>query len=90
MSQNDIFSEIKSMDKRERRALLEKLTAALTPEQQQQVKAVMQDKTQMERIQSNLQQEDISTLIEGLKGEGDAADFLNSPQVRARLRELLK
>ena len=29
---NDIFSEIKSMDKKERRALLEKLSAALTPE----------------------------------------------------------
>jgi hypothetical protein len=86
---NDIFSEIKSMDKKERRALLEKLSAALTPEQQKQVRSIVQDKKQMEKVQNNLRAEDISNLIDGLKGEDDPRDFLNSPQIQARLREIL-
>ena len=86
---NDIFSEIKSMDKKERRALLEKLSAALTPEQQKQVRSIVQDKKQMEKVQNNLRAEDITNLIDGLKGEDDPRDFLNSPQIQARLREIL-
>lgn len=86
---DDIFSQIKSMDKKERRALLEKLSSALTPEQQKQVRAVVQDKKQMEKVQNNLRAEDISTLIDGLKGGDDPRDFLNSPQIQARLREIL-
>ena len=86
---NDIFSEIKSMDKKERRALLEKLSAALTPEQQKQVRSIVQDKKQMEKVQNNLRAEDISNLIDGLKSEDDPRDFLNSPQIQARLREIL-
>jgi len=86
---DDIFSQIKSMDKKERRALLEKLSSALTPEQQKQVRAVVQDKKQMEKVQNNLRAEDISNLIDGLKGEDDPRDFLNSPQIQARLREIL-
>ena len=54
MSQNDFIDQIKSMDKIDRRALLEKLTNALTPEQQNQVRAIMQDKKQMEKVQNNL------------------------------------
>ena len=86
---DDIFSQIKSMDKKERRALLEKLTSALTPEQQKQVRAVVQDKKQMEKVQNNLRADDISNLIDGLKSEEDPRDFLNSPQIQARLREIL-
>lgn len=86
---DDIFSQIKSMDKKERRALLEKLSSALTPEQQKQVRAVVQDKKQMEKVQNNLRAEDISNLIDGLKGDDDPRDFLNSPQIQARLREIL-
>ena len=77
------------MDKKERRALLEKLSAALTPEQQKQVRSIVQDKKQMEKVQNNLRAEDISNLIDGLKGEEDPRDFLNSPQIQARLREIL-
>ncbi len=87
---NDIFNEIKNMDKKERRALLEKLSAALTPEQQQQVRSVIQDKKKMEKVQNNLRSEDLQTLINGLSGEEDPQDFLNSPQIQARLREILK
>lgn len=90
MSQNDFLDQIKSMDKKDRRALLEKLTAALTPEQQKQVKSIMQDKGQMEKIQNNLREDDFHTLIDGLAGKEDARDFLNSPQVQSRLRELLR
>ncbi len=86
---DDIFSQIKSMDKKERRALLEKLSSALTPEQQKQVRAVVSDKKQMEKVQNNLRAEDISNLIDGLKGDEDPRDFLNSPQIQARLREIL-
>ncbi|MBQ7034623.1 MAG: hypothetical protein IJN34_02680 [Clostridia bacterium] len=90
MSQNDFLDQIKSMDKKDRRALLEKLTSALTPEQQKQVKSIMQDKEQMEKIQNNLREDDFHTLIDGLSGKEDARDFLNSPQVQSRLRELLR
>lgn len=89
MSQNDVFDQIKNMDKKERRALLDKLTAALTPEQQKQVRSVMQDKKQMEKLQSNVRSEDLETLVNGLNGE-DPRDFLNSPQVQDRLREILR
>ncbi len=90
MSQNDFLDQIKSMDKKDRRALLEKLTSALTPEQQKQVKSIMQDKEQMEKIQNNLREDDFHTLVDGLSGKEDARDFLNSPQVQSRLRELLR
>lgn len=90
MSQNDVFSQIKNMDKRERNALLEKLMGALTPEQQKMVQGVVRDKKQMEKVKNNLKAEDISTLISGLSKEGDAQDFLQSPQVINRLKEILR
>ena len=89
MSQDNLFDQIKNMDKKERRALLDKLSAALTPEQQKQVMAVVQDKKQMEKVQNNATPEDLQTLINGLNG-GDAKDFLNSPQVLNRLKEILR
>jgi hypothetical protein len=89
MSQNDLFEQIKNMDKKDRRALLEKLTGALTPEQQKQVRSVMQDKKQMEKIQNNVRPEDLNTLLAGLNGQEDPRDFLNSPQVQNRLKEIL-
>lgn len=88
MSQENLFDQIKSMDKKERRALLDKITAALTPEQQKQVQSIVRDKKQMEKVQNNATTEDLKTLIDGLNG-GDAKDFLNSPQVQNRLREIL-
>ena len=90
MSQNDFLDQMKKMDKKERRELLEKLTAALTPEQQKQVQAIMGDKKQMEKIKNNLKGEDFNTLVDGLSGKEDAQDFLNSPQVQNRLKELLQ
>ncbi len=90
MSQNDFLDQIKKMDKKERRDMLEKLTAALTPEQQKQVQAIMGDKKQMEKIKNNLKGDDFNTLVEGLAGKEDAQDFLNSPQVQNRLKELLQ
>ena len=90
MSQNDFLDRIKKMDKRERRDLLEKLTSALTPDQQKQVQSIMGNNKQMEKIKSNLNGEDFNTLVEGLAGKEDAQDFLNSPQVQNRLKELLQ
>lgn len=90
MSQNDFLDQMKKMDKKERRDLLEKLTAALTPEQQKQVQSIMGDKKQMEKIKNNLKGDDFNTLVEGLAGKEDAQDFLNSPQVQNRLKELLQ
>ena len=90
MSQNDFLDQIKKMDKKERREMLEKLTAALTPDQQKQVQSIMGDKKQMEKIKNNLNGNDFSTLVEGLSGKEDTQDFLNSPQVQSRLKELLQ
>lgn len=90
MSQNDFLDRIKSMDKKERRDLLEKLTSALTPEQQKQVQSIMGDKKQMENIKKNLNGDDFNTLVEGLAGTENAQDFLNSPQVKKRIGELLQ
>ena len=87
---NDFMDQLKSMDKKERRALLEKLSAALTPEQQNQVKAVMQDKEQMEKLQKNARAEDLTELINGLNNTENPADFFQSPRVTERLRELLQ
>ena len=90
MSQNDFLDQIKSMDKKERRALLEKLTAALTPDQQKQVQSIMGDKKQMESIKNKLNGDDFNTLVDGLAGAENAQDFLNSPQVKKRIGELLQ
>lgn len=90
MSQGNLFDQIKNMDKKEQRALLEKLTGALSPEQQKQVRSFMQDKSQMEKLQNNTRPEDLQTLINGLNSAGDPQDFLQSPQVQKRLREILR
>ncbi|MBQ7936467.1 MAG: hypothetical protein IJ407_01700 [Clostridia bacterium] len=87
---NDFMEQLKNMDKKERRALLEKVSAALTPEQQEQVKAVMQDKAQMEKLQKNVKAEDLNELINGINSTENPADFLQSPRVTERLRELLQ
>ncbi len=87
---NEFMEQLKNMDKKERRALLEKVTAALTPQQQEQVKAVMQDKKQMEKLQQNAKAEDLTELINGINAADDPADFLQSPRVAQRLRELLQ
>ncbi len=89
MSGPNFMDEIKKMDKKEKRALLEKITNALSPEQQQQVKSILQNKEQMETIQKNLRSEDLHTLVDGLADREDARDFLNSPQVQKRMKELL-
>lgn len=90
MSQGNLFDQIKNMDKKEQRALLEKLTGALSPDQQKQIRSLMQDKKQMEKIQNNATPEDLQTLINGLTGTEDPRDFLQSPQVLNRLKELLR
>lgn len=90
MSQGNLFDQIKSMDKKEQRALLEKLTGALTPDQQKQIRSFMQDKKQMEKLQNNATPEDLQTLINGLTGTENPRDFLQSPQVLNRLREILR
>ncbi len=90
MSQNDFLDQMKKMDKKERRDMLEKLTSALTPEQQKQLQSIMGDKKQMEKIKNNLKGDDFNTLVDGLAGKEDAQDFLNSPQVQQRLKELLQ
>ncbi len=90
MSQGNLFDQIKNMDRKEQRALLEKLTGALSPEQQKQVRAFMQDRSQMEKLQNNARPEDLQTLINGLNSAGDPQDFLQSPQVQKRLREILR
>lgn len=86
----DLFDQIKAMDKKEQRALLEKISGALTPEQQKMVRSVVQDKKQMEKVQNNLRPDDLQTLLSGLNGTENARDFLNSPQVTNRLKELLR
>jgi hypothetical protein len=90
MSQGNLFDQIKSMDKKEQRALLEKLTGALTPDQQKQIRSFMQDKKQMEKLQNNATPEDLQTLINGLTGTENPRAFLQSPQVLNRLREILR
>ncbi len=90
MSQGNLFDQIKSMDKKEQRALLEKLTGALTPDQQKQIRSFVQDKKQMEKLQNNATPEDLQTLIDGLTGTENPRDFLQSPQVLNRLREILR
>ena len=90
MSQNDFLDQIKKMDKKERREMLEKLTSALTPDQQKQVQSIMGDKKQMEKIKNNLNGEDFNTRVDGLSGKDTPQDFLNSPQVQKRLKELLQ
>ncbi len=90
MSSGNLFDQIKSMDKKEQRALLEKLTGALSPDQQKQIRALMQDKKQMEKLQNNATPEDLQTLINGLTGKEDPQDFLQSPQVQNRLKEILR
>ncbi len=89
MSGSNFMDEIKKMDKKEKRALLEKITNALTPEQQQQVKGILQNKEQVEALQKNLKSEDLQTLVDGLSGGEDPRDFLNSPRVQKRMKELL-
>ena len=75
---------------KEQRALLEKLTGALSPDQQKQIRSLMQDKKQMEKLQNNATPEDLQSLINGLTGTEDPRDFLQSPQVLNRLKELLR
>ncbi len=87
---NDFMEQIKNMDKKERRALLEKISAALTPEQQAQVQAVIKDKKQMEKLQQNVNANDFTELVNGINQAENPADFLQSPRVTERLRELLK
>lgn len=90
MSQGNLFDQIKSMDKKEQRALLEKLTGALTPDQQKQIRSFMQDKKQMEKLQNNATPADLQSLIDGLTATENPRDFLQSPQVLNRLREILR
>ena len=87
---NEFMEQLKNMDKKERRALLDKLTSALTPEQQKQVESIVRDKKQMEKVQKNLNGADFNALLDGLAGKEDAKDFLNSPQVKKRIEEILK
>ncbi|MBQ7096420.1 MAG: hypothetical protein IJN80_08260 [Clostridia bacterium] len=89
MNQKDLFSQIKNMDKGEQTALLGKIMNALSPDQQKMVQSVVGDQKKMQKIQNNLKNEDISALLSGLAGDGNPQDFLQSPQVINRLKDLL-
>lgn len=89
MSQKDLLSQIKNMDKAEQSALLGKVMNALSPDQKKMVQSVMGDQGKMEKLQNNLKNEDISALLSSLSGDGNARDFLQSPQVINRLKDLL-
>jgi len=89
MNQKDLFSQIKNMDKGEQTALLGKIMNALSPDQQKMVQNVVGDQKKMQKIQNNLKNEDISALLSGLAGDGNPQDFLQSPQVINRLKDLL-
>ena len=89
MNQKDLFSQIKNMDKGEQTALLGKIMNALSPDQQKMVQSVVGDQKKMQKIQNNLKSEDISALLSGLAGDGNPQDFLQSPQVINRLKDLL-
>ncbi len=89
MAQNDLMNQLKNMDKKDRKALLDRLTEALTPEQQSQLKGILQDKRQMDKVQNNLKPNDLQSLLNGLLGAEKPQDFLNSPQVQSRIKDLL-
>jgi hypothetical protein len=78
------------MDKKEQRDLLEKLTGALSPDQQKQIRSLMQDKKQMEKLKNNATSEDIDTLIDGLKNTEDPRDFLQNPRIINRINEIFR
>ena len=86
---NNFMDQVKNMDPQERRTLLEKLLGSLTPEQQEQVAAITRDKKQMKKLQEGLNGNDFETLLNGLRGNQDPQDFLQSPQVKQRLKDLL-
>lgn len=90
MNQSDIFAQFKNMDKGERDALLNKVMGALSPEQMEMVKSVIGDKKSMEKVQKNLKSEDLTDLIQGLSGKEDPKDFLQSPRVQKRMKDLLR
>lgn len=90
MSSENLFDRIKSMDKKEQRDLLEKLTGALSPDQQKQIRSLMQDKKQMEKLKNNATSEDIDTLIDGLKNTEDPRDFLQNPRIINRINEIFR
>lgn len=89
MNQKDLFSQIKNMDKGEQTALLGKIMNALSPDQQKMVQSVVGDQGKMQKLQNNLKNEDISALLSGLAEKGNPQDFLQSPQVINRLKDLL-
>ena len=89
MSQKDLISQIKNMDKGEQSALLGKIMNALSPDRKKMVQSVVGDQGKMEKLQNNLKNEDISALLSSLSGDGNAQDFLQSPQVINRLKDLL-
>lgn len=90
MSSENLFDRIKSMDKKEQRELLEKLTGALSPDQQKQIRSLMQDKKQMEKLKNNTTAEDVDTLIDGLKNAEDPRDFLQDPRIINRINEIFR
>ncbi len=90
MSQSDLFAQFKNMDQGEREALLNKVMGALSPEQMEMVKNIVSDKKSMEKVQKNLKTEDLTDLINGLSGKEDPRDFLQSPRVQKRMKDLLR
>lgn len=90
MNTNDIFSQFKNMDPKEREALLNKVMGALSPEQMEMVKNVVGDPKSMEKVQKNLKKEDLTELVNGLNSKENAQDFLRSPRIQKKMKDLLR
>ena len=90
MSQTDIFSQFKNMDPKARENLLNQVMGALSPEQKKMVENIVADKKSMEKVEKNLQGEDLSALINQLSGKEPSADFLQNPKIQKKLKDLLR
>lgn len=90
MSQSDLFAQFKNMDAKERENLLNQVMSALSPEQKKMVNQVIGDPKAMEKVQKNLKTEDLSALMKGLSGGGDPQDFLQSPRIQKKMKDLLR
>ena len=90
MSQNDLFAQFKNMDPKERDALLQKVMGALSPDQRAMVKNITENPQSMEKVKKNLKSEDLSALLGSLTSGGDPQDFLQSPQIQKKMKDLLR
>ncbi len=84
-----LMNEIKAMDKNKKNELLDTLDSALSDSQKKKLKKMVTAKSGKAELESHLENVDINKLLSNASSKEDLLKFIDKPDVKAKINEIL-